>query len=769
MQRHLLNANATEVENWDDDPDIKLEDARLEELQRSNRSSTSYTENIRAVREVNDLLEFSDDECDQRSPSDVKIRKSSNLANARRKNLKEEMQRLKGSINLDSWIENSSFASEQIEEDEELLTLRPIRRAPKGRVSSLFKLSPGGEKLDNDNGLNDTIKARKLHRLTGTGEIESPDRKSQIDDFQLDFDLPPDLTTFNLNVRKTPQAPLHLSESSDADNGWDDDSSNSNRYTVHSRSSIMSTFSPSSSITYESEDDGLIGLEIPEGPFNFRKLLDHRLKAVVEANMNIGIATPKEDILEGLEIGDNEIFEIGKQTINRNVKQKTWDGSSLNSPKKSNITQIFAPKPTRIPRPIQSTPAASSKHLENLNKFSQMVGETPKGERRLSHKSSMVSVKSTGISQGNRLLSNKKSMPSLRSAVNDNLSDPAPPLPSLPSIPNLSHLQQQNTGTPVSLPKQPNLRRIVSRGTLLPEPKRLSSRTSITKISPPLPNQQFETPKSLLKPVKRQLFGDGTELDDLDDLPISSAREQKPLERKNIAPNPIESQRSRKKKVQQRPHLIKPMGDVGSLPRTEKGMHYNPATFKWEGNEQIEKEFDNAMLTPPRPALISNITSNKGVQVVGGMVFDPNRMCWFKTNENGQIDEEDEDDPFADFDDVDDGFGNLSLNSGKSRSNEFSSPLGVSSSSSASTGVMFGEFVVGEEFDVGPAFTRRQIDEEERWRRKVQGWYLPQTTHYNHLRHSHSNSLSGYVSGGGNLGLNRDYLFEIRNLVMNRE
>jgi hypothetical protein len=32
------------------------------------------------------------------------------------------------------------------------------------------------------------------------------------------------------------------------------------------------------------------------------------------------------------------------------------------------------------------------------------------------------------------------------------------------------------------------------------------------------------------------------------------------------------------------------------------------------------------------------------------------------------------------------------------------------------------EWLVGEEFDVGPEFVRRQREEEERWRRKCEKW-----------------------------------------------
>lgn len=36
------------------------------------------------------------------------------------------------------------------------------------------------------------------------------------------------------------------------------------------------------------------------------------------------------------------------------------------------------------------------------------------------------------------------------------------------------------------------------------------------------------------------------------------------------------------------------------------------------------------------------------------------------------------------------------------------------------------EWLVGEEFDVGPEFIRRQREEEERWKRKCEKWIGPE-------------------------------------------
>lgn len=130
-------------------------------------------------------------------------------------------------------------------------------------------------------------------------------------------------------------------------------------------------------------------------------------------------------------------------------------------------------------------------------------------------------------------------------------------------------------------------------------------------------------------------------------------------------------------------------------------MFYNPKTFKWEGNDEVMAHFDAAVSSPPRPALISNVnTCKKSIQVVNGMVFDPEQMCWVKLSD----DAESEADPFEGLDDLED--------------------ASTKSASVSGTGFMHGpgHFSVGEEFDVGRQFIKRQRDEEVKWRQQVQGW-----------------------------------------------
>lgn len=197
----------------------------------------------------------------------------------------------------------------------------------------------------------------------------------------------------------------------------------------------------------------------------------------------------------------------------------------------------------------------------------------------------------------------------------------------------------------------------------------------------------------------------------------------------------------RGKALPQKPKLIKPMGDGVNSIKTLKGMQWNPTLFRWEGNENALAPFDVPAPSPhspllasggkskAAPALIANVGATKGVQVVGGMVFDPQRMCWLKMAPNHHTTPhqrggaasnpmspdtvDDDEDPFAGLDDLDDTKEKVSVRAHGSTSEEF----GIKG-----VGVLDDECFVGEEFDVGPAFVQRQRAEEEKWRRKVEGW-----------------------------------------------
>lgn len=189
----------------------------------------------------------------------------------------------------------------------------------------------------------------------------------------------------------------------------------------------------------------------------------------------------------------------------------------------------------------------------------------------------------------------------------------------------------------------------------------------------------------------------------------------------------IRSKKPSKRAQQQKPHLIANLNS-GKECKTVNGMYYNADTFRWEGNENALNAFDHTTQSPvpssalsrerdtttPRPALITNISSTKGVQVVGGMVFDPQNMCWLKIGQQNNPTSEasdtldgfnaldDEEDVFKDIPDLDDGADDTR---GQGRVSDIKD-----------------EWLVGEEFDVGPEFIRRQREEEDRWRRKCEKW-----------------------------------------------
>ncbi|CAD6443699.1 5b98d9d0-4074-4e4e-8a12-57293a833313 [Sclerotinia trifoliorum] len=211
--------------------------------------------------------------------------------------------------------------------------------------------------------------------------------------------------------------------------------------------------------------------------------------------------------------------------------------------------------------------------------------------------------------------------------------------------------------------------------------------------------------------------------------------------------SPVHAQgsvRSKKHKVPQKPQLIKPLGNVNN-PRSVKGMKYDPVNYRWEGNEIEVSAFDMPVSatstasipvqTPrvassqvyrekecstPRPALITNINSAQNVQVVGGMVFDPQRMCWLKMPGDSKRTKSDSGDTMDGFDALDeeeDVFKDVpDLEEGPSKeSDEISGSKGEGVSG-------LSDWLVGEEFDVGPEFVKRQREEEERWRRKCEKW-----------------------------------------------
>lgn len=157
------------------------------------------------------------------------------------------------------------------------------------------------------------------------------------DDFENDFEFPADAPLqLNIKLGDNPRGPTIHGLDSDFEE-WAEGSSPGTRFGGTGRErgmsgSAMSIISPSvSSVTAESEDEApLDGLELPTGPLpNFQEILEKRKRASFSMDTEMIDAPPavrpkasKEDFLEGIEIGDGEVFDARKLTLNRNVKHK---------------------------------------------------------------------------------------------------------------------------------------------------------------------------------------------------------------------------------------------------------------------------------------------------------------------------------------------------------------------------------------------------------------------------------------------------------------
>ncbi|BGP36833.1 hypothetical protein JCM10449v2_000735 [Rhodotorula kratochvilovae] len=210
---------------------------------------------------------------------------------------------------------------------------------------------------------------------------------------------------------------------------------------------------------------------------------------------------------------------------------------------------------------------------------------------------------------------------------------------------------------------------------LSPSPRLPSSAQSgfLSGIRLPSASLTLSRPLSSRAPARAGTYGDGTELDGFDDLPVSKERERKRVvppagagsasrkssgastatlkggswgrkEGARIAPRAsaekkpgtvqgrkeaaVEKEKAakgkererekkagdpEKKKVKKRrePHLIRHLGGASAI-KVQGEMTYNPVLQRWEGNEAILREFDKALATSTRPALISPFSSTLG-------------------------------------------------------------------------------------------------------------------------------------------------------------
>lgn len=457
-----------------------------------------------------------------------------------------------------------------------------------------------------------TIKVSKQRSPVKVGTLtpKVSREKSEVDDFEAGLELPND-GFLKLSARKDQPRTPHQDD--DVDLEWAEGSLGTRRAGTQrdgrsNRSSSISALSPSvsSCLTAESEDEGLDGLVLPNGPLKFEEALQKRKQNASPDPANYSgehhaakRAAAKDDFFSGLEIGDGDVFDSGKLTLNRNIKHKFPRPTSPTRPKTAaaltftNKTHVT----TRIPRPHQShdrprsTLEPVSESGASLSRFQRPESRISGGHSAQSSISSIPtpttpSTPSTPSRRGlynqsstdglrrdpvtttsAQLLKAKRSMPAMR-----NVHSPSKPThfnrpPSRhESGSRLNNVPRPKTPTDRSESSMSNARRqpvpFLPAGASQSQSHHISIKTSrhfrrndsegsndagsqrpVSRLS----NIRPETPgyltlsrkdvasaevmaaakKSITRPVKRRNYGDGSELDNFDDLHVSTSNESR--------------------------------------------------------------------------------------------------------------------------------------------------------------------------------------------------------------------------------------------------
>ncbi|KAK8086509.1 cytokinesis regulator [Apiospora phragmitis] len=200
--------------------------------------------------------------------------------------------------------------------------------------------------------------------------------------------------------------------------------------------------------------------------------------------------------------------------------------------------------------------------------------------------------------------------------------------------------------------------------------------------------------------------------------PITSQRLGQISTRGNLHPHSHHSgtavrQKKTKRPPQLKPHLITNLNPAKDS-KVVNGMTYNPDTYRWEGNENALNAFEVPASSPSTASLsfragkgsidaAADAHSSNGLKQ-GCAPLDPNTTPTMARPGDPMDIVEEDDDPFKDIPDLEE----------KDTEGGEGGPGRVSE--------MHDDWLVGEEFDVGPEFVRRQREEEERWRKKCEKW-----------------------------------------------
>ncbi|KAJ7630812.1 hypothetical protein FB45DRAFT_916617 [Roridomyces roridus] len=512
--------------------------------------------------------------------------------------------------------------------------------------------------------------------------------RSPIDeDFEDAFSLPSDLTQLSL-------APVSLNHR------WGDRDQTSSSQSSDAYSSLgFADASPSSNSTSSDEDDddddeleGISG----KGARHLTKLLEMKKKAEVADNhLRDSNPDPEEDFESGLVIDDDHELSPSRLHRSNSAPVQRRASSSLRLSAKS-------PSQASLPPPAPSSFLSPKPgNLRGQKSHSGLKPPTPPSTtRKLTRKASLSNQASGSgsASTGSSRAGYEEPTAASRAKTYKYREYKVPP--TRPSTPSTNPAALRLTMPTASRQKsRPALSSLFNAG---PSSASGSQSPLFRSLSP-----------LLMRPTQPvRLFGDGTELDGFDDLPTdrdkesryrvqpkgygnrvpggsyppkpdkgtmrrkrregseggsldahsplgSSTNTAKHATRADLSPRSI-ADPPRKKRAnsspsaqgKKKPTLIRNLGGSGA-PRVVGDMRWNPQTLRWEGNEHVLRDFDAAVGTSTRPALITHLTGSSigspvgsfanGARIVGNMIFDPARMCWISTLPP----DEDEPDVFA--------------------------------------------------------------------------------------------------------------------------
>jgi len=378
-------------------------------------------------------------------------------------------------------------------------------------------------------------------------------KEEDCDDLEIPDDFNAKLKVKANDAPRSPTTPANTNDEFDAD--WAEGSLGirfgGTRRELRNRSSSISAansaMSPSmgSCLTIESEEDELGGLVLPDAPIDFGDRLKKRKElekeqvpptsspGAVEVRQEPSVPSQapqpqpqqqrklslaEEDPLSGLDLDNVNLLDNRKRKLNINIK---INDTKVNPspPRMATTTLTFTDKPTvsRIPRP--APPPGKSKLDPVYESMASHIA--PRNPR------------PPATTTGAQLLRSKRSAPALGARVKEHSRPPVPflsagvapsPQSNVPTRPTTTHGRNHSDhDRPPSPPSRSFSRMSVKENDNAP------SRTGFRRdiLAPISLARQALNQRTLNVTKKRQNFGNGSELDNFDDLPTSATKESK--------------------------------------------------------------------------------------------------------------------------------------------------------------------------------------------------------------------------------------------------